>query len=129
MRVVQTAPNGIVGSDTIFEFSQEGDIVTASYSGGRVRVGYIVGILKAATLSFRYCQVSDEDQVDGGLSNARIESTDGGRLRLIESFKWESRDGSGENIFEEIGGEMPNQSADPTLASGTTGARHETRNR
>jgi hypothetical protein len=127
MHVVQTAPNGLVGRDTVFEFAQEGDIVTASYSGGRVRVGYLVGILKAATLSFRYCQVSDEDHVDGGFSNARVESTNGGRLRLIESFKWESRDGSGENIFEEIGREMPNQSTDPTLASGTPGAGHQPR--
>jgi len=108
MHVVQTAPNGVVGRDTVFKFYQVGDVVTASYSGGRVRVGYLVGILKGDRLSFRYCQVSDEDHVDGGSSNARIESVDGGRLRLIESFKWESRDGSGENIFEEVGGEVPN---------------------
>jgi hypothetical protein len=127
MHVVQTAPNGVVGSDTVFEFSQVGDIVTASYSGGRVGVGYLVGILKGDTLSFRYCQVSDEDHVDGGSSNAKIETMDGGRIRLIESFKWESRDGSGENIFEEIGREVPNQSTDPTLPSGTPGARQPAR--
>jgi hypothetical protein len=127
MHVVQTAPNGVVGRDTVFKFSQVGDVVTASYSGGGVQVGYLVGIIKGDTLSFRYCQVSDEDHVDGGSSNARIELVDGGRLRLIESFKWDSRDGSGENIFEEVGGEVPNQSTDPTLASATPAAKQPAR--
>jgi hypothetical protein len=119
MHVVKTAPNGVVGRETVFEFSQAGSTVTASYSGGRVRVGYLVGVLKEDTLSFRYCQVSDVDHVDGGSSNARIELLEGGRLRLIESFKWDSKNGSGENIFEEMDTKVPNQSTDPTLASGT----------
>ena len=117
MHVVQTAPNGVVGRDTLFDFFQAGNVVSASYSGGRVQVGYLVGFLEDNTLSFRYCQISEENRIDGGTSSARIETIDGGRLRLIESFKWESKEGSGENNFEEVSECSPNKSPDPISAS------------
>lgn len=103
MRVVQTAPNGVVGVGTIFRFSQVGKVVEASYSGGRIATGFLVGILEDDLLSFRFCQISDGTSVDGGTSNARLEMLSDGRLRIVESFTWESRDGDiGVNIFEEI---------------------------
>jgi hypothetical protein len=127
MRVIHTAPNGVVGPDTIFHFSQVGDVVSAHYSGGRIRTGYLVGILIVDTLSFRYCQVCDKDTIDAGTSSGRIEMRSDGRLRLIESFVWESREGRGENIFEEFDELSPNQLPDPALASGTPPARQESR--
>lgn len=39
MNVVQTAENGIVNSDTIFEFAQDGSFVSANYSGGKIKQG------------------------------------------------------------------------------------------
>ena len=102
MRVVQTAPNGIVGRYTIFHFSQAGNVVEARYSGGRIAAGYLVGLLERDQLSFRYCQISDRVQIDGGASQGRLEPMSNGRFRLVESFTWESRSGDGVNIFEEI---------------------------
>ena len=103
MRVVQTAPNGVVGDGTIFDFSQAGNLVEARYSGGRITVGYLVDILEQDLLSFRFCQISDRVHVDGGASKGRVERLSDGRLRIIESFTWESRGGGdGKNIFEEI---------------------------
>ena len=113
MRVVQTAPNGIVGKDTIFQFSQTGDIVEARYSGGRIAIGYLVGILVGDLLSFRFCQISDQVGIDGGASRGRLERLSDGRLRIVESFTWESRDGNGVNIFEEVAKEEPNQPPPP----------------
>lgn len=66
-----------------------------------------MGLVDADTFLIRYCQISDNDQIDGGSSTARIETFDGGRLRLIESFKWDSQDGSGENIFQEMAESTP----------------------
>ena len=43
MRVVSTAEVGVVEGDTLFTFTQEGSVVSAHYSGGRVRLGYLVG--------------------------------------------------------------------------------------
>jgi hypothetical protein len=107
MRVVQTAPNGVVGKGTVFRFTQVGSIVEASYSGGRIAVGHLVGILEGELLSFRFCQISDRAHIDGGASQGRLEVLSDGRLRLVESFSWESREGTGVNIFEEIADEEP----------------------
>jgi hypothetical protein len=102
MRVVQTAPNGIVGIDTVFHFHQTGAVVEARYVGGRIAVGCLVGIFDGDVLSFRFCQISDGVQIDGGASQGRLEKMSDGRLRLVESFTWESRRGKGVSIFEEV---------------------------
>jgi hypothetical protein len=103
MRCVQTAPNGVVGRDTLFHFSQTDNRVEAHYAGGRITTGYLVGLVEGVELRFRYCQISDQLRIDSGESRCRVESTGDGRLRIIESFTWESQAGSGVNIFEEIG--------------------------
>lgn len=118
MRVVQTAPNGIVGKDTVFHFSQVGDVVEAHYSGGRIATGYLVGMLEGDLLSFRFCQISDQVRIDGGASQGRLELLGDGRLRIVESFTWESRGGTGVNIFEEVAREGPSQPPEPTRQAG-----------
>ena len=102
MRVVKTAEGGEVNADTLFEFSQDGPLVSARYAGGKVRLGYLVGWLSQQSLRFRYSQVDHEGRLDGGSSTCEIGRTDIGKLRLIEHFEWASREGSGTNIFEEI---------------------------
>ena len=103
MLVVETAPNGVVGIATVFQFSQVGNVVEARYSGGRIATGFLVGILEGDVLSFRFCQISDGTRVDGGSSSGRLVTLGDGRLRIVESFTWESRGGdAGVNIFEEI---------------------------
>jgi hypothetical protein len=107
MRVVATAASGVVGADTIFSFSQRGLVVTAHYAGGRITAGFLAGRWEADRLVFRYVQVADGESVDSGQSVARVTHSPGGRLRLEESFQWETRTGSGTNVFEEICGSIP----------------------
>lgn len=102
MRVVVTAPNGVVGRDTLFVFAQRGAVVEARYSGGRIAAGSLVGLLTGADFSFRYCQVTHDGAIDGGASTGRFECLDDGRLRMTETFNWESRPGQGVNVFEQI---------------------------
>jgi len=40
--------------------------------------------------------------VHGGRSDCEIGALPDGRLRLVERFQWESRDGSGTNVLEEV---------------------------
>ena len=103
MHAVQTAPNGKVGTETIFQFSQTGNVVEAHYAGGRILTGYLTGILESTTLVFRYCQISDLCEIDGGMSHCFLEQTHDGRVRIVESFSWESCSGEGVNVFEEFG--------------------------
>lgn len=104
MHVVSTADGGEVNFATIFDFTQDGSIVTARYSGGKIKLGYLVGIMNSSgSLQFRYTQVDNDGRLDGGYSTCEVSRMVDGRVRLLEHFKWESRQGTGTNVFEEIG--------------------------
>ncbi len=102
MHVVSTAKAGEVNQDTVVEFTQEGNLLSARYAGGKVRLGCLVGRIQATKGSFRYAQVDVEGHIDGGSSTFEIKTTGCGKLQLIEHFQWDSRPGSGTNTFEEL---------------------------
>jgi hypothetical protein len=104
MRVVATADGGEISADTLFTFAQDGNTVSAQYTGGTVRLGHLVGTLAAGQLSFRYVQVDRTGRVDSGRSICNIRLLPDDRIQLCEHFQWESRDGSGTNVLEEIKG-------------------------
>ena len=101
MNAVETDPNGVIGIDTFFHFRQEGQYVNAEYSGGRVNKGYLVGIVKGDGLRFRYCQLESDASLNGGESKCDLERKDG-LIRIVEHFQWESREGGGQNVLQEI---------------------------
>ncbi|SDR99458.1 hypothetical protein [Opitutus sp. GAS368] len=102
MHVITTAANGVVGRETIFDFHQEGRVVTAPYRGGKIMTGYLAGVWEGDLLHFRYVQVTADQVVQGGSSTARISRSAAGRLRLEENSQWDTAGGAGTNIFEEI---------------------------
>lgn len=101
MNVVSTSPNGVVNAETVFEFHQEADAVWATYAGGRIQHGFLVGTLEGDSLRFKYCQRQHDGVLDGGSSIGNVQIRNG-RTRIIERFDWASREGGGENIFEQI---------------------------
>lgn len=96
------APAGDVGIGTEFEYHEEGDLVWARYQGGAVRLGYLVGTRAGDVLQFRYTHVTIEGQAASGRCESRVVS-DGDRLRLEESWTWESKPGSGVSTLVERG--------------------------
>lgn len=100
MHATQTAPNGAIGPDTIFEFTQRGEIVEARYAGGLVRVGCLVGVLREAQLEFRYAQIHEDSSIHGGHSRCEV-AWHHGKLRIIERFQWANGD-EGLNVIEEL---------------------------
>ncbi|MGX1930151.1 hypothetical protein [Flagellimonas sp. 2504JD4-2] len=103
MTVVETAENGVVNDQTVFEFKQKNNFVEAKYEGGKILAGFLVGVLKDNTLKFSYCQLQTDGVLDNGTSNAELELSANGKIRLIEHFEWSSRPGeTGINVFEEI---------------------------
>ncbi len=99
--VETTAADGVVNSDTLFEFQQQESLVSASYSGGRVQRGFLVGLLNGTRLEFSYCQVHDNNEFKTGHSNATVDWT-GSLVRITEEFEWADGSGSGINIFVEL---------------------------
>lgn len=102
MRVVSTAEEGEVNTETLFRFTQKDKFVSAEYGGGKVRLGYLIGTISGNSLSFRYVQADTSGRLDSGFSTCKIRRKSNGKIQLIEHFKWDSREGTGINIFEEI---------------------------
>ena len=101
-RVTQTAAAGVVSSDTRLEFQQRGARVIGRYRGGTVTRGCLVGEVSETGVRFRYVQREKSGQVHAGRSTCTIDVSTDGRRCLREHFTWETRAGSGINVFEEI---------------------------
>lgn len=92
---------GQVTPETEFRFRQSGDMIWGRYSGGGIRMGFFVGTSDGATLRFRYTQLDTLGDTASGSSVDRIEALPDGRVRLHETWEWDSRDGSGTSVLEE----------------------------
>ena len=93
---------GDVGPDTEVRYRQAGDLVWARYSGGAVRLGFLVGTTDGAELHMRSTHVDTAGATTTGASTGRIERLDDGRVRLHETWVWDSRAGSGTSVLEEV---------------------------
>jgi hypothetical protein len=101
-RPAAQAEGGEVSPGTVFWFRQRGDMVHAVYAGGTIRLGFLVGRREGGRLDFRYAQLNADGETSTGKSRDRIELLPTGILRLHETWQWESRDGSGISVLEEI---------------------------
>jgi hypothetical protein len=101
-RAVAEVPGGDVGTQTIFEYVEDDGVVHARYAGGAIRLGFLVGTREGDTLRFRYAQVRVDGSTASGHCHSEIEALADGRLRLHETWAWESQPGEGASIVEEI---------------------------
>jgi hypothetical protein len=92
---------GEVDPSTEFAYHEDGDLVWARYSGGGVRLGFLVGTRSGDEVDFRYTQLNPRGETSTGHCVSRVEQLADGRLRLEEKWEWESRDGAGTSVVEE----------------------------
>ena len=58
--LIINSENGKVNKETIFEYKQKGNLVTADYYGGTIQYGKIIGVLK-----FKYlCILIFKNEID-----------------------------------------------------------------
>ncbi|MFE7978045.1 hypothetical protein [Streptomyces shenzhenensis] len=111
--VADQAP-GQVGTGTRFTYHEEDGRIWAEYAGGDIVRGYLVGTRRGDRLDFRYVQLKH----DGSTSSGHCESTVGelpdGRVRLTETWAWESQPGSGTSVVEQIA-ESPAAAGGPVV--------------
>ena len=93
---------GDVDARTVFEYAEEAGLVHARYGGGAIRLGFLVGTRDGDTLRFRYAQVRADGTTASGRCESRIEVLEDGRLRLHETWAWESQPGEGTSVVEEV---------------------------
>ena len=103
-RSVVNSENGEVGGDTVFAYSQTGDIVTAVYEGGAIVRGQLLArMLSDGRLDMRYHHLNTAGEFMLGRCLSTPEPLSDGRLRFHEEWQWLSGDGSsGTSIIEEI---------------------------
>jgi hypothetical protein len=93
---------GVATTETIFRYAENDGVITATYEGGTVRQGFLVGTRSADALDFRYAQLHTDGSTATGHCVTRLERLDDGRVRLNESWAWDSRPGSGRSVAEEL---------------------------
>lgn len=103
-RPIQNTENGETSEETVFHYMQDGNILTSSYSGGKIKQGHLIGIVDDdGNIDMRYHQVNVDHELMTGRCLSKPEVLDDGRIRLHESWQWTSGDQStGTSIIEEI---------------------------
>ena len=98
-----TAGNARPG-ETTFEFEQDEAAIRASYSGGGVVLGSIVGRhLEDDRLEVLFEQVTTEGKLTGGRGSIQIERTECGKLRFIDDWEFLiNGEGGGRAVWVEL---------------------------
>ena len=90
-RLVSSEGTGDVSEDTVFRYSQRGDILTADYSGGVIDYGQILGLVdEDGAIEFRYQHITMKGELMTGICRSKPEVLPNGKLRLHERWKWTS---------------------------------------
>ncbi|MCZ9344925.1 hypothetical protein NGM37_44980 [Streptomyces sp. TRM76130] len=99
--VADQAP-GQVGTRTRFAYHERDGAVWAEYAGGDVVRGHLVGTREADRLDFRYVQLRTDGSTACGHCVSTVVGLPDGRVRLEESWAWESGEGSGTSVVEQV---------------------------
>jgi hypothetical protein len=100
---VSNSENGEVDLSMKFVYKQEGNIVTSTYAGGRIRTGHLIALVdEHGGLDMRYHQINIQGEIMTGICKSTPEIMPNGKLRLHEKWRWTAGDFSeGESILEE----------------------------
>lgn len=103
-RPVNTQGQSETNFETIFKYEQKDALITATYSGGDIRLGHLIGLVNTdGSLNMRYHHVNRDDVLMTGICHTLPEILEDGRLRLHESWQWTSDPKTnGTSILEEL---------------------------
>ncbi|MEO6989188.1 MAG: hypothetical protein ABI239_11135 [Aquihabitans sp.] len=94
--------DGDVSGDTVFAYREADGEIWADYAGGVIRRGSLVGSRSGNRLDFRYVHLTADGETASGRCQTMITALPDGRLRLEETWAWESRSGAGTSTLEEL---------------------------
>lgn len=103
-RPCTNSENGETSDATTFYYRQVGNILTATYSGGKIKFGHLIGLVdEFGNIDMRYHQININNELMTGICKSKPEVLPNGKLRLHEIWQWTSGDNSkGTSIIEEI---------------------------
>lgn len=103
-RSVNNTDNGEVSNETLFHYQQTGNIITATYAGGQIKQGNLIGKVNTqGQIEMRYQHLNQALEFMTGRCVSTPEVLPNGKIRLHEKWQWTSGDGSeGESVIEEV---------------------------
>ncbi len=95
--------NGEVDRNTVFRYHQKENIIWAEYSGGDIRIGFLIGTVNSdGNLSFTYQHLNEAGQIRLGKCTS-TPVLNGDKLELHETWQWLNGDESeGTSVISEI---------------------------
>ena len=104
-KAVHNTINAEVNDETVFQYQQEGNLVSAIYNGGTILFGQLIATVNdSGELDMRYHHLNIFGELKSGICFTRPEILPNGKIRLHERWKWTTGDddSEGESILEEI---------------------------
>lgn len=86
--LVQNSDNGQVNTDTVFEYKQDDNLVTADYYGGSIKYGKIIAKLTDEQLDMLYQCLTTDNQLKAGKAIAHITLTENNKIKLSLEWEW-----------------------------------------
>jgi hypothetical protein len=86
--LLANSENGRVNGETIFQYRQQEDIVTADYSGGTILYGKIIGLMKGDTIEMLYNCLTTEKELKAGKATAIISFNEQRKMKLSLDWQW-----------------------------------------
>jgi hypothetical protein len=86
--LIQNSESGQVNPETVFEYKQQDNLVTADYYGGSIKYGKIIAELKNDELNMLYQCLTTDNQLKAGKALAKITMTNTGKMKLILNWEW-----------------------------------------
>jgi hypothetical protein len=99
----QNSDSGQVNPETVFEYKQNGNLVTADYYGGTIKYGKIIAVLKDDELNMLYQCLTTDNQLKAGKAIAKISLSENGKIKLNLNWEWlTNRNEKGNSEYVEI---------------------------
>ena len=86
--LITNTENGKANSDTIFEYKQKGELVTADYYGGDVLYGKIIALQQGKQLNMLYQCITTKNELKAGKAIAEISITKDLKIKLSLNWEW-----------------------------------------
>ncbi len=101
---VENSENGETTAETIFEYKQNGNILTSEYKGGEIVSGHLIGLVDDhGNIEMRYHQINKKGELMTGICFSKPEIMENGKIRLYEEWRWTSGNmSSGKSTLEEL---------------------------
>ncbi|MFV0417895.1 MAG: GNAT family N-acetyltransferase [Dysgonomonas sp.] len=101
---IENTASGEVSQSTVFHYHQQGNTIWASYSGGDIQKGFLLGyFVDKFSIKFSYQHINTKKEIRIGECQSLIENLTDGKFRLHESWQWLDKDKmKGHSVVEEI---------------------------